>query len=43
MRKFTGMQYLMIDIANSYGLDKKPWEERIAWVTEHKEIGRAHV
>ena len=37
MRKFTGMQYLMIDIANSYGLDKKSWEERIAWVTEHKD------
>lgn len=42
MRKFTGMQYLMIDIANSYGLDKKSWEERIAWVTEHKDCLEAY-
>jgi hypothetical protein len=28
---FTGKQYLQIDIANSYGLDKKSWDERIAW------------
>ena len=42
MRKFTGMQYLMIDIANSYGLDKKSWEERIAWVTQHKDCLEAY-
>ena len=35
MLKFTGLEYLYIDIANSYGLDKKPWEERINFVKAH--------
>ncbi|MFA7188508.1 MAG: DNA-directed RNA polymerase [Sphaerochaetaceae bacterium] len=28
---FTGKEYLKIDIANSYGLDKKSWNERLTW------------
>lgn len=32
MKQFNPMQYLAIDIANHYGLDKKPYEERIQWV-----------
>lgn len=38
MQRFTGMQYLYIDIANAFGLDKEVWEERIKWtsVNEHK-------
>lgn len=31
MHKFTPEQYLKIDIANSFGLDKKTWQERIDW------------
>lgn len=36
MQKFTGKEYLMIDIANHFGLDKRLWDERIAWVKEHE-------
>ncbi len=31
MRKFTGEQYLQIELANQFGLDKKTWDERIEW------------
>ena len=32
MQRFTGKEYLYIDIANHYGLDIKPWNQRIEWV-----------
>lgn len=35
MQKFSGLQYLAIDIANHAGLDKASWEERLKWVKEH--------
>lgn len=37
-QKFTGKQYLMIDIANNYGHDKWTWERRINWFenNEHR-------
>lgn len=31
-KQFNPMQYLAIDIANHYGLDKKNYEDRIEWV-----------
>ncbi len=32
MQTFTPIEYVMIFIANKFGLDKKPFEERIEWV-----------
>jgi len=37
MKTFKGVEYLKIDIANQYGLDKQPYADRIAWVDEHEE------
>jgi hypothetical protein len=36
MRKFTGLQYLQIDIASNYGLDKKTWDERLKWFADNE-------
>lgn len=35
MKTFTGWQYLLIDVANHYGLDKLTFEERIDWAERH--------
>lgn len=35
MNKFTGLEYLKIDIANNAGLDKADWQERIDWVNKN--------
>lgn len=35
MQKFTAIEYLMIAVANTYGLDKLTWNQRIKWVNDH--------
>lgn len=37
MDKFTGMQYLAIDIANKFGLDKQDWDVRLDWFNQNQE------
>lgn len=37
MQTFTGIQYLKIDIASNFGLDKATWDERLQWFEAHKD------
>jgi hypothetical protein len=35
MQEFTGWEYMLIDVANQFGLDKKLFEPRIQWANEN--------
>ena len=35
MRKYSGWQYLLIDLANQFGKDKDLFEDRIQWATDN--------
>lgn len=35
MQTFTGREYLYIDIANCYGLDRETWNTRLEWTETH--------
>jgi hypothetical protein len=34
----TPIEWLMCDVARSYGLDKATWAERLAWTVSHREL-----
>jgi hypothetical protein len=37
-KQYTGIEYMAIDIANDFGLDKLEFEDRISWVKSNQEV-----
>lgn len=37
MQRFSGMDYLRIDVASQFGLDKSSWRDRLDWFKEHED------
>jgi len=38
VQQFTPIEYLMIDVASTFGLDKETWDARISWFKDHEHI-----
>jgi DNA-directed RNA polymerase len=36
MQEFTGTEYVKIDIANQFGLDRLKWNDRLHWVNDNR-------
>ena len=36
MQYFSPLEYIKIDISNQFGLDKKQFEDRLAWVNTNE-------
>ena len=43
MQRFTPKQYLQLDIASNYGLDKANWDVRLDWFQRHEATLEAYV
>lgn len=37
-QQFTGKQYLQMDVASHFGLDKEDWDVRLAWFDKNKDV-----
>jgi DNA-directed RNA polymerase len=38
MQEFSPIDYIRIDIANQYGMDKESWDTRINWVNDNEKV-----
>lgn len=43
MKQFTGYEYILIDVANAFGLSKESWDIRLNWVKENIDVLDAYI